>query len=222
MESSSAGSRPQRVSNVHPGRVPGQDARGRKNARLFPELFRGIDPRERLKVLELGRAQPETVAFFSRFKCRLHFADLYSASSLLEQQDKRSEAQLAAGFRKALDLPKGAQFDMCLLWDILQYLNGPAIRALCGVLEQHIHSGTRAHGFGVHSVLTASERAEYAIISPSEFRLRPSRYPDLEYRPHPQAELSEQLKVFKIERAMLMANGTVEMLLGTKRYWDPA
>ncbi len=220
MESTSPESRAPHATRVQPGRATGATVPGRKNARLFPELFRDIDPTRRLKVLELGRAQPETVDFFSRFKCRLQFADLYSASSLLQEQVERTEAELAVGFRETMDLPKGASFDLILLWDILQFLTGPAIRALCGVLEPHLHANTRAHGFGVHSILTASERAEYAIISSSEFKLKPSRYPDLEYRPHPQADLSGKLKVFKIERAMLMANGTVEMLLGAKPYWD--
>ena len=220
MESASADSRAPRASNVHAGPASGAGAPGRKGARLFPELFRGIDPGERLKVLEIGRAHPETIDFFSAYKCRLQFADIYSASDLLQEQGKRSEAELAVAMRKALDIPKAAKFDLCLFWDVMQYLTGPAIRALCGVVEGHIHSGTRGHGLGVHSVLTACERAEYAVLSPSEFRLKESRLPDLQYRPHPQAELSELLTVFKIERAMLMADGSVEMLLGTKPYWD--
>jgi hypothetical protein len=193
-----------------------------KSGKLFPDLFRNIDPDERLKVLEIGRAQPETVDFFSHYKCRLQFADLYSASELLEGQAKLSEAELAAGFRKALDLPKGAKFDLCLLWDVLQFMTGPAIRALCGTLEMHIHKGTRAHALGVHSVLTACEPAEYAIAGLGEFKLKESRLPNLEYRPHPQAQLAELMTIFKVDRAMLMGDGTVEMLLGTKPHWDMA
>ncbi len=220
MDSASADSGIQAARSAHQGRVPGTAAPGNKSARLFPELLRSLDSRERLKVLEIGRAQSETVDFFSRYKCRLQFADLYSATELLQNQSKSTEAQLAVAFRKALDIPKGATFDLCLFWDIMQYLTGPAIRALCGVLEPHIHKQTRAHAFGVHSVLTASERAEYAIVGASEFKLKKGRIPDIQYMPHPQAELSELLTVFKIERAMLMADGTVEMLLGAKPYWD--
>ena len=43
--------------------------------------------------------------------------------------------------------------------------------------------------------------------------MRKERIPDLQYLPHPQAELSELLTVFKIERAILMGDGTVEMFL---------
>jgi hypothetical protein len=222
VESTSADSRSLRVGDLNPGHLAGSggSAHVGKSARLLPELFKGIDPTERLKVLEIGRAQPETIEFFSRYKCRLQFADIYSSAELLEEQAKLSEAELAVGFRKALDIPREAKFDVCLLWDILLYLTGPAIRALCGVLEPHIHAGTRAHGIGVHSTLTRCERAEYAITASSEFRLKQGRLPELEYRPHPQAELSEMLTVFKIERAMLMGDGTVEMLMRSKPYWN--
>ena len=227
MEFASADSRVPRAVNVPSGRSPGAGASGAgtlpvatKVARLFPDLFRKIDPSQRFRVLEIGRAQPETVAFFSRYKCRLRFADLYSATSLLEEQGKGTEADLHVRFRSALDIPKGEKFDLCLLWDIMQFLSGPAIRALCGALEPHLHSETRAHGFGVHSILTACERAEYAITGLNEFKLKKGRVPDLQYLPHPQAELSELLTVFKIDRAMLMGDGSVEMLLRTKPYWD--
>lgn len=223
MESASAGSRASRVTNVSTGQVPGgASAPGTKSARLFPDMFRKVDPARRLKVLEIGRAQPETVDFFSHYKCRLQFADLYAASALLEEQSGKTEAQLSVALRKALDLPKDEKFDLCLFWDVLQYMTGPAIRALCGVLEPHLHKETRAHALGVHSVLTRCERAEYAIASLNEFRLKDTRLPTLEYRPHPQAELAEMLTVFRIDRAILLGDGTVEMLLKTKPYWDSA
>lgn len=222
MEYASADSRVQRVANVRTGHGPGTGASvaGRKDAKLFPDLFRNIDPGKRLRVLEIGRAQSETVNFFSRYKCHLRFADIYSHASLLEGQANCSEAELAVGFRKALDIPRDEKFDLCLLWDIMQYLSGASIRALCGALEPHLHSDTKAHGFGVHSILTTCERAEYSIAGLREFRMKKGRLPDLQYLPHPQAELSELLTVFKIERALLMGDGKVEMLLGAKPYWD--
>ena len=191
-----------------------------KSAKLFPDLFRNIDPEKRLRVFEIGRAQSETVDFFSAFKCRLTFADLYSNTSLLEDQANCTEAELAVGFRKALNIPKGEKFDLCLMWDIMQYLSGRSIRALCGALEPHLTDETKAHGFGVHSILTPCERAEYAVAGLTEFKMKKGNLPDLQYLPHPQAELSELLTVFKIDRAILMGDGTVEMLLGSKPYWD--
>ena len=222
MDSTSAGNRASSVAAPRAGATPaGNPASAKvKSARLFPDLFAHVDPGERLKVLEVGCAQPETVDFFSRYKCRLQFLDLYASPSLLEDQGSKTEAELSPGFRKALGLPKGEKYDVCLFWDVMQYMTGPAIRALCGALEPHLHKRTRAHALGVHSVLTASELAEYAIVDDKTFRLKPCRLSSLEYHPHPQAQLGELLTVFKIERAMLMGDGTVEMLMASKPYWD--
>ncbi len=222
MDYASADRHVQSVSNLKTGHGSGSGSGtfGVKKAKLFPDLFRNIDPAKRLRVLEVGRAHPETVNFFSRFKCRLRFADLYADDSLIKGQASRSEAELSVQFRKALDLPRDEKFDLLLFWDIMQYLSSSSIRALCGVLETHLHKESKAHGFGVHSILTPCERAEYAILGMTEFRMKKGNLPDFQYLPHPQAELSGLLTVFKIERALLMGDGSVEMLLGAKPYWD--
>lgn len=222
MQIASAEGRVQRVPTEHSGPGPGSAVAevSTKSAKLFADLFRDIDPDKRLRVLEIGRAQSETVSFFSDYKCRLRFADLYDDVKLFKGQAGATEAELAKNFRKTLAIPKGEKFDLCLLWDVMQYFSGRAIRALCGALEPHLHEGTKAHGFGVHSILTPCERAEYSIRNLGEFVVRKGRLPDLQYLPHPQAELSELLTVFKVERAILMGDGTVEMLLGSKPYWS--
>ena len=46
---------------------------------LLPKLFEGLRDDERLTILDLGPAAPETVDFFGQFRCRLFFADLFSA-----------------------------------------------------------------------------------------------------------------------------------------------
>lgn len=226
MNYASADSRVQRVASGRsgPGSGRGQGAdmtsTGTKSAKLFADLFRNIDPDKRLRVLEIGRAHSETVNFFSSYKCRLRFADLYSNTGLIEGQASHSEAELSVGFRKALEIPRDEKFDLLLLWDIMQYLSASSIRALCGALEPHLHSKSKAHGFGVHSILTPCERAEYSVIGLTEFRMKKGHQADFQYLPHPQAELSGLLTVFKIERALLMGDGSVEMLLGAKPYWD--
>ena len=47
-------------------------------SKLFSSLFRSLDMGRRLTILDVGAALPETVEFFSRFKCRIHFIDLFS------------------------------------------------------------------------------------------------------------------------------------------------
>ena len=201
---------PQRGNNALP------DTKGR----LFQELVRSIDRGKRLTVLEIGAARPETVDFFSQFRCQLFFADLFSAPFLADQQQKLSRPKLQAQFRRALDLPKGLKFDLCLFWNVFQFLTGPAIRSLCGELESHVHKDTQAHALGVHSAGTACKRAHYAIRDSAHFKPVAKDFPELPYFPHPQAELGDLLDIFKVDRAMLLGDGTVEMLLSTKPFWD--
>jgi hypothetical protein len=62
---------------------------------LFPTLVNRIKPDRRLSVLEIGPALPETIEFFSQFKCRLHFAAMYTDPVLQLQLGDYTEAELA-------------------------------------------------------------------------------------------------------------------------------
>lgn len=221
MESPNLSSAPARAVPARAGELPqaapavDEDRAGK----LFPELFKNIDPEKRLRVLEVGRARPDTVDFFARFKCRLHFADLYSQPFVLAEQKSLSEPELQARFRQALDFPPGTKLDICLFWDFMQYLTAPAVRAICDALQPYVHEDSRAHSFGVHSSVTRMERVEYGVRDLRRFRAARGSPPALEYRPHPQAELSELMTIFRIDRALLLADGRVEMLLRAEPYW---
>ena len=154
MEIASADRRVQRVSNQTVGHEPGSAVSGltTKSAKLFPDLFRDIDPDKRLRVLEIGRAQPETVAFFLFLQVQTDFCRPLLRRGSVPGPGQRNGSELAKGFRKTLAIPKGEKFDLCLMWDVMQYLSGRAIRALCGALEPHLHEETRHTGL----VFTAS------------------------------------------------------------------
>ncbi|MGA9575713.1 MAG: hypothetical protein WBS20_17360, partial [Lysobacterales bacterium] len=90
---------------------------------LFPTLIKKIRPDNRLSVLEIGPALPETIEFFSQFKCRLHFAAMYTDPILHMQSGDYTEAELAEHITASLGFRKGTRFDICLFWDFLNYLD---------------------------------------------------------------------------------------------------
>ena len=45
---------------------------------LASNLIDDINTEERLIVLDMGRAVSSTIKYFSQYKCRLNFIDLYS------------------------------------------------------------------------------------------------------------------------------------------------
>jgi len=58
----------------------------RQQSKLFPAMFKMMNVNHRLTVLEIGPAMTETVDFFSQFKCRLHFVDLFHEPFVREKQ----------------------------------------------------------------------------------------------------------------------------------------
>ena len=72
-------------------------------SKLLPSLFSQFDPSERLTVLHIGPALPETVEFFSRFRCKLFFVDLLSELPIAVDDD--SDPSLTEKFSDLLDFP---------------------------------------------------------------------------------------------------------------------
>ena len=73
-------------------------------SRLLPKLFERVDPSRPLTVLILGPALPETVSFFSQFRCKLHVVDLARElfDDLLNYLSPEAIAALMANLRPHL------------------------------------------------------------------------------------------------------------------------
>ncbi|MGD2129957.1 MAG: hypothetical protein PVG42_15955 [Lysobacterales bacterium] len=185
----------------------------RQATRLLPALFQLRDVDHRLMVLEIGSALPETVNFFSEFKCRLHFVDLFGEAFVRDQQSQLSEQELRDAFARQLRFPEGTRFDLCLLWDFLGYLDDSALRAFSSALSPWIHSGTRAHGFGIHHLAIRLDNIQYGVIDRETLSVRQRLAPQLQHHPHSQIEMQEMLTCFRFERGLLLPDGKLEMLL---------
>ncbi|MFC1688722.1 hypothetical protein ACFL07_03570 [Pseudomonadota bacterium] len=182
-------------------------------SKLFPGLFRMVDLNHRLTVLEIGPALHETVEFFSQFKCRLHFVDLFHEAFVREQQAKLSQKELCHAFEEQFRFPPDTKIDVCLFWDFLCYLDDPALKAFNAALRPWLHSGTRAHGFGVHHLAIRLDNIQYGVKDKETLSIRQRRSAQLPYYPHSQIEMHEMLNCFDFERGLLLPEGKLEMLL---------
>lgn len=185
----------------------------RQPSKLFPSLFSLMDVDHRLTVLEVGPALPETVEFFSGFKCRLHFVDLYHEPFVREQQADLSETELRHGFEEQFCFPSETRFDLCLLWDFPSYLDDPALRAFNSALRPWLHPGTLAHGFGVHHLALRLKNVQYGVLQRDLLTVRKRLSPQLPYHPHSQIEMHEMFSSFDFERGLLLGDGVLEMIL---------
>jgi len=180
---------------------------------LFPSLVKKINPDLRLSVLEIGPALPETIEFFSQYKCRLHFAAMYTDPVLQKQSGEYTEAELAEQISQSLGFPEGTRFDLCLFWDFLNYLDDKALRAFNTAIRPYLHKSTRAHAFTVRTLNTSFSNQQYGIEQAHMFSIRPRMGKQARTSPHTQAILVNLLSSFDIDQGMLLPDGRLEVLM---------
>lgn len=179
---------------------------------LLSSLLENIDEDRRLTVLDIGPALPETVAFFSQFKCRLYFADLFSNEILGRQNEEISDDELRDSFARLLDYPERTKLDICLFWDALNYLDRTALGIFSEVLRPFLSTTTGIHGF---SPLKASKKLPNQLFSIKQLnclRVRHREGVQPTVYPHPQVELNRALHGIAVSKSTLLPNGLLEML----------
>lgn len=180
-------------------------------SKLLSTLFEQIDEDARLTVLHIGPALPETVDFFSRYRCKLHFLDLFHELPI--EAEEGVPLSLDKQFAELLQFPPGTHFDVCLFWDLFNYLGSDAISAFLLTLRPYLRPGSLAHGFAVHNLRTPPGDQVYAIhdLDALTVRQRPAALPG--YAPHPQSRLKTLLSCFSFDRSVLLADSRLELLL---------
>jgi len=180
---------------------------------LFPNLVKRIDAGRRLSVLEIGAALPETIEYFSRFKCRLHFTAMFTDPVLQMQLGEYSENELVDHFTETFSFPKGTKFDLCLFWDYLNYLDDKALRAFNTAIKPYCHKTTRAHAFTVRTLDTSFPNQQYGIDQTHMLSIRPAMTKQIRCFPKTQATLVNLLPCFDIDQGMLLPDGRLEVLM---------
>ena len=177
---------------------------------LFPMLFEQLEDGRRLSVLDVGPAVPETIEFFSRYKCRLTIGDLFAEERL---RDPKIAAQAFEHQLRRLLGPDETKFDICLFWDYFSYLDIRTMRVFGNVLFPYLHRESRGHAFGSLNTTTQLDGFRYGVGDVDRFVVR--KLPDGEEGryPHPQADFREALTCFEVKRGTLLREGRLEMLL---------
>lgn len=178
---------------------------------LLPSLFEQVDESASLTVLHIGNALPETVEFFSRYRCKLHFVDLFGELPIVPAEESgKSPGQL---FAELLHFPPGTRFDLCLFWDLFNFLDRAAIRGFLATLRPHLHAESAGHGFAVHNPRLAQGGELYGITAADSLKVRrrPAALPG--YSPRNRGQLETLLDCFRITRSVLLPDGRLEMVL---------
>ena len=181
-------------------------------SKLLPALFQPFDVGQAVTVFHVGSALPETVDFFSSYRCKLHFIDVFSALPIVN--DEEQPPSLLQQFQQLLHFPEHTRFDICLFWDLFNFLDSEAIGAFLAVLRPHLKRSSLAHAFSVHnSRIPQKSQYCYGIHQADTLSVRHRRTTPPGYAPHSQRELTELLDCFRIDRSVLLPDNRLELLL---------
>jgi SAM-dependent methyltransferase len=197
-----------------------------QQTQLLPLLLEPIDDEQSITVLDVGAGVPETVTYFSRYRCRLHFAALFDAHALRPEAmpppgpDDEAQDYFDEVFAALLDFPEGTRFDLVLLWDFLNFLPVPALRAFGQALRPFLHRGTRAHGFGAFKANAPGLSRDapqialrYGVLDHDRLAVRPRTDGVLTGYPHSRTVLADAVGCFEVVRGTLLREGGMELLL---------
>ena len=180
---------------------------------LVATTFDSLQPDKRLVVLDVGMAMAATVDFFSQFKSKLLFVDLYSEAFVAEISEDVSHEYLVAQFQKALDIPDNCIIDVCLFWDFFNYLDGTLIRAFIEALQPSVAEHTRGFGLGALNSRCQLPNSCYGLMAEDKLTQCPRSDEQRPVYPHSQRDLNTYLDYFEINKSRLMSDGRVEYLI---------
>jgi hypothetical protein len=181
------------------------------SAPLFHSLMQRLQSGGRWVVLDLGSAHSATIRAFGRFRCRLEIVELADGLDSLNGEidprriRQRAEALLPTRGREATDV--------VLCWDLINYLNQPALTAVMECIALRCKRGALAHGLVYYTGKSMPERPS-TFLPVDDQRILQKPAPGRE-RPAPRYSpetLARCMPRYSVERGRLLRNGMQEFL----------
>ncbi|MEO8223460.1 MAG: methyltransferase domain-containing protein [Gammaproteobacteria bacterium] len=181
------------------------------SAPLFRRLVESLSEERRAVVLDLGAVRPETVALLTPFRCRLEIADLADGLAALDEETDYNVLRDRA--EDLLPPARREPTDIILCWDLLNYLQRPALAALAERLAARLRPGGHLHALIVYSGTSMPARpSQFAPLADGrliETVTTAARRNAPRYTPD---DLGKCLRGLRSESAMLLKNGMQEFL----------
>ena len=187
---------------------------------LLPTVFKRLDLETRIVVLDMGPAASSTVSFFNHFKCRLSFVDIYSEQFITYPDSDLSQDELVAQMTKSLSLDVNVKIDICLFWDLFNYLNDAMIKALIEALEPHINHSTSGYVIGTRDSRNQLPFCRYGIVDKNNLTENNASGTQGTIYPRSQRDLNRLIDYFEIDSGRLLSEGRAEYLLFENRDSD--
>lgn len=202
------------------GQGPRQPAAGnpvRVNAPLLRRLVESLSTERRSVVLDLGPVRPATVSLLTPFRCRLEIVSLADGLHELESTEGLEgppDAGLLQERAEALlPPPRPEPVDIVLCWDLLNYLDRPALTALMDRVAARMRPGGLLHALIAYSSPRMPARPNEFSPHADGSLVEVTTTTELRNAPRYSAEdMRRCLRSFRSDGATLLKNGMQEQL----------
>lgn len=183
---------------------------------LLNALAERLQDGRRWVILDFGPARSGTIAFCNRFRCRLEVADLARDLGTLNSAAEPAEIARRA---EAVLPPRGDRVDLVLCWDLLNYLQRPALAALMDRVAARTRAGTLVHALIVYSAvrMPAIPCSCVPVFDPDSgdaVRLLgpPGTTGERDAPRYTPDDLRRCLPAYRLDRGTLLSNGMQELM----------
>ena len=119
-----------------------------------------------------------------------------------------------------LNLDANIKIDICLFWDLFNYLNDAMIKALIEALEPHINHSTSGYVIGTRDSRNQLPFYQYGIVDKNNLTENDGSGIQGTIYPRSQRDLNKLIDYFEIDRGQLLSEGRAEYLLFENRDSD--
>lgn len=175
-------------------------------------LCRTIEAVGTCDILELGPARAANVTFWSRHHPSIYVADLRSSLPLPDLPASEDSEFVDPDWDQMLRLPAGRTYNFVLTWDLLNYLELPAVAGIIGYLKRFCRPGTILFALIFDQKQMPEKIALYDIVDESHLQYEfVSSVMRSCPRHHPHA-LEGVMGRFKVSESFRLRNGVIEYL----------
>ena len=195
------------VPDQDPGPTTTSEPWSYEPTRILPETFDGLDTGTTLNILDADPAEPQSIDFFSRFRCRLYVANLYNPTF------PAHAVESAPAFFESVGR---VRFDVCFLWDYINYPDDDAFARFLSILTDHVHEKTRLYSICAYMAKSPLRACRYAISDVDRLAIRPVE--GIVPQPRSRNDIDTVMRRFAIRKAALRRDNRLELLLRTVRW----
>lgn len=164
------------------------------------------------RVLELGPAFGANVEFLSKYSSKICIEDLYQTLASFDPSFNGDQSSFCPVYEALLPYHEDTRFDVILMWDLLDYLDGQNTRRLMRHLRRFCHRGTLLYALVSTRPKIPASPTHFKIVEKDKLLYQVTSTEERDCPRYRQGALLELLRSVRVERSFLLRNGMQEYL----------